>query len=644
MCRERSVSTVRPKLITQLTVPALFLSVAVCAPSEALVTFERVYGRSMYPSCASAGYSVQQTRDGGYIVAGMMHGTPYQDAYLVKTDSLGDSLWAKTYGYSAKGMEHGYGVEQSSTGGYLFAGYTSSGNSDSSGVWLVEIDSLGNSLWEKVYGSEYSVGTCMKRTADGGYVVTGWVYSTTGDHYDVYLMKTDDVGNELWTSTYGDSGDEIGYSVEQAKDGGFIIVGSTDSYGAGECDVYMIRTDSAGNVLWERTVGGPADDHGYSVEATQDGGYVIAGGTFSFGAGYEDIYLIGVDSLGNVAWTRTYGDRLWDEARSVHQTADGACVVTGVTWRPDSTYCDLFLLKVDSSGEKLWLRTYGGQYGGGGLDVKPTADGGYVATGRKCEERGNGFYCDVYLVKTDALGRVAQCQSVEPWLPKSQGYWRRQCRNDSPEDVCAYVDSVHSLADLFDAYDCDSVCDLMNVNPPENDMCRKARRQFMALLLNVASGKLAVCNCLEDGRQVGDAIAEIDLLLSGDPDFRTCEYAKTLADDLNNSIGIVPCGTFSAQAPPNVVQPPSVSVAPNPFAKSTVIEYEVKSPGPVRLEIYDKAGRLVRTLADAEQAVGPHRVEWDGFDGSERQVSAGIYFTRLQTSGDVCSTKLILLR
>jgi hypothetical protein len=251
---------------------------------------------------------------------------------------------------------------------------------------------------------------------------------------------------------------------------------------------------------------------------------------------------------------------------------------------------------------------------------------------------------EVDVLRKYRVGSVDSCSPVEPWQTRTQGYWRRQCKDDSQEDVCNYADSVHLLADLFDVYDCDSICELLRVDPPERDVCRKARRQFMALLLNIASGKLAVCNCLDDGRDVGDAIAEIDSLLSNDPDFHTCEYAKTLADDINNGVGIVPCDTLWAQAPPSAVQPPSISVVPSPFVRSTVIEYEVKVPERVRLGIYDKAGRLVRTLVDAEQPVGPHRVEWDGSDSSMRPVPSGIYFTRLQASGDVRSTELILLR
>jgi hypothetical protein len=247
-------------------------------------------------------------------------------------------------------------------------------------------------------------------------------------------------------------------------------------------------------------------------------------------------------------------------------------------------------------------------------------------------------------VNLKLLVAVPACEPVEPWQVRTQGYWRRQCKHNPHEDICACVDSAHALADLFDAFDCDSICELMNVDPPENDMCRKARRQFMALLLNIASGKLAVCNCLEDGGEVGDVIAEVDSLLSNDPDFRACEHAKTLADNINNGIGIVPCDTLWRQVPPNAVQPTSILVTPNPFARSTVIEYHARVPGHVKLYVYDKAGRLVRTLLDSEQKEGMHQVEWDGLDESGAEVPQGIYFSRLQVGTSVESGKLLLLR
>lgn len=271
--------------------------------------------------------------------------------------------------------------------------------------------------------------------------------------------------------------------------------------------------------------------------------------------------------------------------------------------------------------------------------------------GAAYQDRANGgpylwIQCNFYIsvLRKYRTEPADSCIPVEPWLVRTQGYWRRQCKQKPHEDICVYTDSVHLLADLFDTFDCDSICDLMNVNPTERDMCRKARRQFMALLLNIASGKLAVCNCLEDGREVSDVIGEIDSLLTTSPDFATCEYAKTQADDLNNGIGIVLCDTVLVPAPPIAILQSSFSAAPNPFVNSTVIRYEVATPAPVKLEIYDKVGRLVRALIVSQQESGFHRMKWDGLDGEGRKVRMGVYFSRIQIGHSVKSSKLILLR
>jgi hypothetical protein len=251
---------------------------------------------------------------------------------------------------------------------------------------------------------------------------------------------------------------------------------------------------------------------------------------------------------------------------------------------------------------------------------------------------------EVDVLRKYRVGPVDSCTPVEPWQVRSQGYWRRQCKDDSHEDVCTYSDSIHDLADLFDSYDCDSICNLMNVNPPENDMCRKARRQFLALLLNVASRKLAVCNCLNYGREVGDVIGEIDSLLSTDPDFHTCEHAKTLADDINKGISVVPCDTVWAMAPARSLEPPCLSVAPNPFIESTGVEYELTTSAEVNLKICDKTGRATRVLVQGEQGGGKHTVIWDGLNQVGKRVPNGVYFVHLEVGRAVAVRKVVLVR
>lgn len=238
--------------------------------------------------------------------------------------------------------------------------------------------------------------------------------------------------------------------------------------------------------------------------------------------------------------------------------------------------------------------------------------------------------------------KTETCEPVEPPQMLSQGYWRRQCKHDAHEDICSYVDSIHSLANHFDAFDCDSVCDLMRVDPPENDMCRKARRQFLALLLNLASGRLAVCNCLEEGGEVGDIVSELDSILSGPLDHATCVYAKTLADDLNNGRGIVPCEGSFAPTPVRAVQPISCVATPNPFSCRTTISYKVSECPEMAVKIYDRIGRLVRVLVDTEEEPGLYRVEWDGLSETGSRLPAGIYFANI-SAGRKRQTKTLVL-
>ncbi|MEO0228207.1 MAG: T9SS type A sorting domain-containing protein [candidate division WOR-3 bacterium] len=246
------------------------------------------------PGHNDAGEFIQQTSDGGYIIAGSTERNDgYYDIYLIKTDSLGSIIWAKTYGnYGVS--ETGREVQITSDGGYIIVG-------DSMGlynhqVYLVKTDSLGNLRWTRSYGgSGYDWGRSVKETSDGGYIIAG-----TLNMNDAWLIKTDSLGNILWTRTYGGSDMDCARSVQLTNNGGFILAGWTFSFGAGSCDFYIVKTDSAGDTLCTRTYGGGSADWSQCLEKTLDSGYVIIGMTESFGAGGRDVYLVKTDSLGNV--------------------------------------------------------------------------------------------------------------------------------------------------------------------------------------------------------------------------------------------------------------------------------------------------------------------------------------------------------
>ncbi|MFQ5869426.1 MAG: T9SS type A sorting domain-containing protein [Candidatus Zixiibacteriota bacterium] len=385
-----------------------FTPMAAADPGDTLWT--RTYGGSG----VDGGYSVQQTSDGGYIIAGYTDsfGAGLQDFYLVKTDSSGDTLWTRTYG----GSDHDWArsVQQTSDGGYIIAGYTGSFGAGGNDFYLVKTDSSGDTLWTRTYGgSDHDQGLSVQQTSDGGYVIGGMTESFGAGDWDVYLVKTDSSGDTLWTRNYGGSSEDHGYSVQQTSDGGYIIAGLTGSFGAGEFDVYLVKTNSSGDILWARVYGGSDSDYGVSVQQTFDGGYIVAGETRSFGAGYDDVYLVRSGPSGDTLWTRTYGGIDYDHGRSVQQTSDGGYIVAGQTRSFGAGNYNVWLLKTDSSGDTLWTRTYGGSGSDWGWSVQQTSDGGYIIAGGTSSFGAGG--ADVYLIKT--VGEVVAVDGPESEIP-----------------------------------------------------------------------------------------------------------------------------------------------------------------------------------------------------------------------------------
>ena len=297
--------------------------------------------------------SVQQTIDGGYIIAGLTKsfGAGDSDAYLIKTDSDGNLSWQKTFG----GTDDDYAnsVQQTADHGYIIAGDTKSFGAGKSDAYLAKIDANGNLQWQKTFGGTGDDwATCVQQTPDGGYIIAGLTesFSTRKFGYagslDAYLIKTDSEGNLQWQKTFGGTGDDCATFVQQTSDAGYIIAGWTKSFGAGKSDAYLAKTDCDGNRLWQKTFGGTDDDWATSVQQTPDAGYVIAGRTESFGAGKSDAYLAKTDCDGNRLWQKTLGGTGDDWATSVQQTTDSGYIVAGLTKSFGAGGFDAYLVKI----------------------------------------------------------------------------------------------------------------------------------------------------------------------------------------------------------------------------------------------------------------------------------------------------------
>ena len=379
----------------------LLLLIGLCSQLTALITFEKTYGGTDSDEASHVG----QTTDGGYIIAGSTRsfGAGEYDVYLIKTDSLGDTLWTKTYG--GTDWDKGQSAQQTLDGGYIITGWTQSFGAGVANVYLIRTNTLGDTLWTKAYGgANIDEGYSVRETTDGGYIIAGRTTSYGAGDYDLYLIKVDGAGNTTWTKTYGGTYPDMGLCVRQTSDEGYIIVGATSSFGAGGHDVYLVKTDSLGDTLWTRAQGGSYSERGFSVQETQSGAYITAGLTGSFGPGGSAFYLTKTDAAGDTLWTRTYGGSAGDIGHSVQETAEGGYIIAGYTNSFGAGAIDVYLVKTDSLGDTLWTRTYGGADYDYSYSVQQTQDGGYILAGHTTSFGAGSS--DFYVIKTDHYGMV----------------------------------------------------------------------------------------------------------------------------------------------------------------------------------------------------------------------------------------------
>jgi len=303
--------------------------------------WERTFGETGW----AEGRAVRQTSDGGYILTGFVRVDDQPDVWLVKTDADGNKEWARTFG--GPEAEWGFSVEETSDDGYVVAGFTRSEGEGEEDAWLIKTDSRGRQVWGRTFGGpQADYARSVWQTSDGGYIIAGRTSSYGSGGADAWLIKTDADGNEQWSWPFGGPKDDFANAVQQTSDGGYVFAGGTRSAGDGNTDMWLVKTDGNGTLEWGEAFGGSDEEEGCSVQQTPDGGYVMAGYTTSYGAGEEDVWLVKADSRGREQWSRTFGGSRCDIGYAVQWTSDSGYVVAGVTESYGNGSVDMWLLKV----------------------------------------------------------------------------------------------------------------------------------------------------------------------------------------------------------------------------------------------------------------------------------------------------------
>ncbi len=398
------------------------------------ILWARCYGGSS----TDGARSIQQTSDGGYVVAGYTASDDgdvfgyqgYNDMWIVKLTSTGDTIWTKTYGDINN--QDAYSIQQTYDGGYVVAGVHNwtDFHPTNFDFWVVKLNNNGDTLWTKTLGgSRNDYARSIQQTSDSGYIVTGYTWSSNGDvqgnhgFTDVWVVKLNSNGNILWSKTYGGSSWDRANSIQQTFDGGYVFAGSSysndgDVHGNhGAYDYWVVKLNMNGDTLWTKTLGGSAFERAYSIQQTNDSSYIVAGYTESNNGdvqgnhGENDFWVVKLNNNGNILWSKTIGGPNNDFAYSIKQTYDNGYVVAGSSELTVGNYIDIpgntdyWIVRLNSIGDTLWTKTLGGSRYENAHSIQQTSDNGYIIAGMTSSNDGDVYgnhgSSDFWIVKLE---------------------------------------------------------------------------------------------------------------------------------------------------------------------------------------------------------------------------------------------------
>jgi len=579
-------------------------------------------------------YCVQQTQpDGGFIAVGAKtvsgHGT---QLWVVKTYPCGTLQWEHTWGGTYNDLA--LWVEQTEDGGYIIVGSWKYTNTDYD-AYLIKLDANGNTQWEHNYGGagDGDDGTCVQQTSDGGYIFAGGTYAY-GDIWDFWLVKVDAMGTLQWHRPYPMGGYQAASFVRQTSDGGYIMSGYTTPYYPMPWDAYIIKTNPSGDIQWTHQFGGSGGDYASCVRQLSSGDYVVTGFTDSYGAGGTDGLIYKLNNTGTLLWHRTYGGTGDDEFRKFQITADGGFAIVG-TDASSSASSEFWLVKTNSQGDLTWDATYGGADDDLGWCMDLIDDGGYILGGPTQSYGAGGW--DGWLVR---LGPEGPPPPPPPLLEISLAPVNPPIiipQNGGSFSFHATVSNASNMTQTFDAW-CNiqvpggsqfTVLGPVNLTLGAGVSLTRLRTQ--AVPANAPGGEYAYWGF------VGDypwTVTDSDQF----PFVKQGSDAGLISED-----GWICSGElFPGEIAADGQQPKEFALHgafPNPFNPTTAIRYQLPADSHVDLRVYDISGRLVATLVDGWREAGVHEAILDAQD-----LPSGIYLARLIAGDFAAVQKMVLMK
>ncbi|HEY3294097.1 MAG TPA: T9SS type A sorting domain-containing protein [bacterium] len=551
------------------------------------------------------GYAVRETPDSSIAIAGETRsfGVGGSDFWLIKTAANGDTLWTRTYGGPQD--ETCFALEVTPDSGLILAGRSNSFGGGWSG-WAVRTTATGDTLWTHKYGgAQRDEFAAVAVTPDSGFVFVGYTLSYGAGSGDFWVVRTNGSGDTLWTRTYGGDGSDQCYAVQNAAGGGFMLAGSTESFGNGHTgspDFWLVSISATGDSLWSRTYGGSGSDVCTSL-APLGNGWALGGYTQSFGAGNSDAWIVQTGTTGDSLTSRTLGTPRQDYCYALQQTGDGGLIIGGeVSSEAMAGGANYWLVKADVHLDTLWNCVFGGTSVEHGRAVTQTMSGDYVMTG--------------------------STYSYGAGIPN---VWTVKCATPT-RSIIAIPDSFHFGNVLVGAHR-DSVITVRVTGTYETILDSvTAPHGFTTDYPGIPISLEPQQDFLVSVRFQPDSLGVFD------------DTIRIYSNSPGSPTTVLVRGNGAANGtddPKPVLLPREFALGsfPNPFNPQTTLTLDVPFAARLHVDLYDVNGRLVRTLSHSLFTAGQHRLTVDG-----TQLASGVYFVRMEGTAVSLTRKLVLMK